>query len=232
MIQVCILRCPINTPLKGYFLERMHYFGRIILGIVGVSIVVIAILLVILLKVMKNASLNIYVAPASAEVLIDGTKYNNGTYTFYPGEHTVTISADGFETKTIGIEMGANESTDLFEFLNGTEDAKYYEKVDNKDDYEILKQIAAYNEDAKTIVDRIEEAQKIYDYLPKVFKGEGYHFAIEKSKDCESILCLKICNFLGNNYYAAISEIKNLGYEPDVYEILNEDPVGTRMPNE
>ncbi len=198
---------------------------KIIWLVVGVLIIAIAIPLII--NQAKNSMLNIYVAPSSAEVLINGKRYQNGAFSMFPGEYTVEIKADGFESKTGNVKIEANHSANVFTALKANDD--YYEKNDNSDDYAILEEVAGFDEGAAEVLKSIQEAEKIYEKLPKSFKTESRYYSIEKSSDCAKRLCLKIRNFISNNYEKALEEIHKMGYDPERYEIINIDGAGNNL---
>ena len=192
-----------------------------------VCLFVVVLIIPLLINQIKSSTINIYVVPSSAEILLNNKKYQNGTFSLFPGEYEVVINAEGFENKTMKVNVEANHSVNLFTALNTESD--YYEKNANSDDYGILKEVSKYDDDAKNILEDIQNAEKIYEDLPKAFKTSSKYYAIEKSEDCQKILCLKIRNFNGNNYDEAVNEIRKMGYAPERYDILNVDSTGANL---
>lgn len=188
----------------------------------SVFVLVVVVLVATLFKVAKNSTLNIYVTPISAKVLIDGGEYQNGTYEFFPGEYVATIRAEGFEDKKIELKLDANLATNLFTFLEGNDE--YYEYVANSDDYAVLEQVAKYDKAAQALVDSIEEKKKIYDKLPIIVLDGGVaQYSLQEGTDCERTLCLKVYNQGGNYYDEVVVKIRELGFNEGDYEIINMD---------
>lgn len=198
----------------------------IILGAIILSLVVV----LVALNNAKNSFLNIYVAPASAKITISGADYENGVFKFFPGQYVATVSADGFEPQEITITLSTEEYANLFVALAPNEQNQaYYKKQSNADDLAILNQLAEYNDTAKDISSKISEQEAIYAKLPKAFKTDSYYYAIEERKGCESILCLTVRNFIGNNLANAKIEINNMGFNSENYQIVNIDGAGNEI---
>ena len=194
------------------------------------GLILVLVIILIVLNNAKNSYLNIYITPLSAKVVINGSEYENGVYKLFPGEYTAIISADGFKEKEVSFKLNSNEYTNLFNCLieNDSTD-NYYEQTSRSDDLAVLPQIAHYNEKANNILAEITSLEKIYDNLPKPFKGDDYYYSIEKRNNCESILCLTIRNFNGNNIESAKKEIINMGFDPEEYQIVNIDGAGNTI---
>ena len=78
-----------------------------VVAIAVVAVVLLAAIILICLKNLKSAKLSIMLAPYdSAVAKIDGKEYKSGTYSFMPRQNvTVTISAPGFEEKTVIVNL-------------------------------------------------------------------------------------------------------------------------------
>lgn len=176
-----------------------------------------------------SATLNILVAPASAEIKIDGKVYKNGVYEhMHPGTVKVEISKDGFETKKMDFEILAYQTTDLRVSLNGNED--YYEEhPEDQKALELLNEARGESE-AETFFKVYPIARKI-PIIVETYNNartEYIYYRIDGGMydGCKWDFCLKITDISGGNYDRAIEKIKSLGFNPEDYQIFYEDQSG------
>ena len=96
----------------------------------------------------KTATVNILVAPTFATVEINHHKFSTDTTVkYYPGNYIAKISADGFESQEIALELSPDQATDLYLYLTITDSTGgnrdrainlIREKGFNPNDYEII----------------------------------------------------------------------------------------------
>ena len=192
---------------------RMH---KVVAGVVFVDLIIVIVLVALaIIKGMKTATVDILVAPSVATVEINGAKYGTGAYRLFPGEAEATISADGFETKTMALNLKAGETTKLYVYLNPNEDSlNYYAR--NSADAELLKKVGGMD---------ITKIISIQDILPITSRrynetnGSMEGIVINQNLDCEEIFCLRVIGDSSNGHEWTRSLIKERGYNPDDYEI-------------
>lgn len=190
----------------------------------------------------RNAIIDFEVTPLDAEISLNGRGgYKNGEYKVFPGEYQVEVSYEGMETKTLNVNVGANDYVTVATFLKGEDGFSYYELRDNYSDYESLKEMAAkgdnrtYDGDtsAEGFLSDMERVLSISGKFP--IKGYVYGdpesnfstagFAIRDGAgrdECERIACLLV-NYYGVDYETAVMErIREAGYAPTDYQIVYE----------
>lgn len=88
-----------------------------------------------------NTKVKILIAPKTAELYIDGKKYNNsGSISLTSGEKQVLIKANGFQEYNKKINFSKDKTNLIYQWLIPTEDNKnYYD--DNKDEWALRETI-------------------------------------------------------------------------------------------
>ncbi len=88
-----------------------------------------------------NAKVKILIAPKTAELYIDGKKYNNsGSISLTSGEKQVLIKANGFQEYNKKINFSKDKTNLIYQWLIPTEDNKnYYDN--NKDEWTLRETI-------------------------------------------------------------------------------------------
>ena len=196
-----------------------------------ISIVVVAILVVVLVLVLKphnSANLSISVAPADAKITIDGNDYTNGLYReMAPGQYTATISKDGFEEKTVNLELKNDEVTRISEYLKQLEQGLDYYETDSNS-LLALREYADTHEDAevKKFLEEHDRKLRIKEILSIEYEEEltGDFYVVdylENSPGCVKSFCLTV-NASSDAYVeTAFSVLKIHGYDAKDYEIVN-----------
>lgn len=196
------------------------------LPIVIISFLAIAIIIVTIaiFNTFKSSTLDILVAPASATVTIDNKIYKNGTHKFYPGTYHVKIEKENFTTKELDITLNNNEISTLYTYLLES-DGSYSWYLSHKDDSMLLTKIG--DKTSENLAKSYLETYNITKDLPIIyanydsswnyteFRIDGGNFS-----ECKTDFCLKISDTTGGNYNAALSILKDKGYDPSTYEIL------------
>ena len=114
--------------------------------------------------VKKLPTIEIIVAPKSSSIKINDKKGRHGLNYLQPGEYTVDISKDGFETQTkvVNLEQDGKERINLFLIPNREDTMNWYS--DNPDDAKLTENINSliYIEETN----RYREENPIIDILP------------------------------------------------------------------
>lgn len=195
----------LDDETKRFIRKTIIAFGFLML----IALVVFILVVPAIKKISRPAFLDILVAPLDSIVQIDGNTYGNGVYEFEPGTYVATISSDGFESKTIELELEKNKTTDLYLYLeqdNGKWD--YYQKRHNAQSLDALLKINGYSEPTLSPTDHDEtdsdfvHAMSISAYMPVYFSicGEpasrmncdAISIYYDYSEQCNNELCLII----------------------------------------
>ena len=198
---------------------------KILVGIVAFVMVVLMVTLGFLLVDLKySATLDIVVAPISAEVKIDGKVYENGTYKMEPGEVAYEITKDGFATKSGVLNLEDGRTTKLYTYLLPT-DGSFDWYLEHESDQMILNTIgdALAGEESRSYFERYP----IVQILPIVYANYDaewnyMEFRIDGGDfdECEKAFCVKVTDTTGGNYDVALEMIREKGFSPDDYEII------------
>lgn len=206
-----------NRPEKPYIIISLTIIS--FLTIIAISIVGI------FLNSRKTATLEITVAPASAEILINGKSYRNGSYQLEPGTYPVKISKENFETYEGEISLTAGETTELKKYLlevgGGTD---WY--LDHNSDMMIMNSIGDSEADAEA--DNYSKKDPIFSITP-YYDEKNNHFsisAIDKKTAGEKITIKINANACVEpliTQYSAEAEtyLKNQGITLENYNLLS-----------
>ena len=193
---------------------------------------IVAVLLVVLIIVLHNsktATVDIMVTPYDAVVELNGARYENmRSHNIVPGDYHVKISMEGMQTKEYDFSIEKDGFVRVWNYLldaNGGFD--YY--LSHPDDEVILENtIDEEDRAAQKFVAKYKQKIAIVDVLPIDYDAYAdnftrytrYKIKIDYSRDdCSKVLCLIIEDNTGGNEQVAIDRIKELGYNPDDYEI-------------
>ncbi len=198
-----------------------------VIGAINIA-VVITVIVVIIIHSTKTATVDIYVAPSSAEITLNGQKYDNlKTHNIAPGEYHVKITMDNMQTEEYDITLETNGFTRVNDYLLDSRGGfDYY--LTHPDDVVILTEIA--EEDDKKIQSFLSKYEKMasilkalpikYDSYTEDFSDYiQYNIRQDDRRDCDKVACLIIEDNTGDNKQRAIDKLKELGYNPDDYNI-------------
>ena len=156
----------------------------------------------------NKTELTVLVAPESAKILIDGKEYKNGTFDFSPGTYSVSLSADGFESKTVELVAKPGEIALLYDYLLPTS-GKYSLK-----DYDLLKYLSK-DEKTKALLESRANALSFLSILPLEFKDSDVYVEDASSfSNCpaDPNLCINIKTSSASKE-DALSLLKSAGYD-------------------
>lgn len=195
------------------------------LAIIGFIVMDVLILMVLLILLLvdggKTAVVDVLLAPANAVVTINGESYSQGTYKTYPGKTVATISAEGFKEKNIELDLNADNTTIIHEYLMPDENnLDYY--ANNNDDAELLSRIGG--EDAQKMLNliSIKDVLPIIDFQYGGLNGTSKEIMIDQDFKCAQYFCLMVTGDTGIDKKKVEELIKKKGYNPEDYSIRYE----------
>ena len=195
-------------------------------------VAILVVIVIIVIHNLKTATISIRVAPVAATVELNGAKYENlESHNVAPGDYHVKISMEGMQTKELDFSIGEDGFVRVWDYLlnsNGSFD--YY--LNHREDELLLKDIISKDDiAAQSFIVEYERMFSISNVLPIMFDSYTDDFAYytryeiefdDSRDDCPKIFCLVIEDNTGGNEQKAMDKIKELGYNPDDYEIKYE----------
>ena len=167
------------------------------------------------------------ITPIAAKVTLNDEPYNNGTYEINPGTYRLKIEAEGFVGKEYDVEIRANKTTSVNDYLLNAENGmQYYEN--NQSDMSVL--YASNDEDAKNFVAAFERKYALYYNTPFDHKyGYAGHFGWMKvdfgdsSDGCKTRLCIVVDDIDSPESREALSNaLSDRGFSVYDYEVIYE----------
>lgn len=209
-----------------------HFTSITIVNTIGITICVLIIVITFINHEFgKPTFLTVQLAPGTAELTLENTNtiLRTGTYELQPGTYTGTITAKGFNPKTVNFEVKPRTTNSLVDYLiNSSEGLGYYEKSTAsistlrliKDDQEVTSFLESY-----------DRKNSIYDKLP--FSKAWYPnpdikyiatLTISDGRDdprCSSSLCLKYESAI-NDHDVLRQTLSENGFNINDYEAIYE----------
>ena len=116
-------------------------FQKILVFLIPISLIII-IFTAYFFTIIYSAKVEVLIAPKSAELYIDGKKYNNsGVFSVSPGEKEVTIKANGFQEYKQKKNFTKETTNYIYTWLDPTEENKNYYK-EHTDEQDLVETIA------------------------------------------------------------------------------------------
>ena len=182
-----------------------------------------------------SAKVNIMVVPSIAKVKIgDATFSSYEEIRIQPGEYEVTVTASGFSTKTGKLIAKADETSDLFLYLesNSPETENWYEE--NAGDALILGEIQS--QETLKRINELMEKEPALAQLPLTVE----YFSEDYSKYTKYILSYELDNsergfviimkdYTGEGTDAAFTKLKEIGMDLTDVKVSYEDLTGDRL---
>lgn len=191
-------------------------------------VLVVFIITLAIINSKKSSTLHSIIAPSFATLTInDKTYHPNRDIQLEPGNIEVTISADGFQSKTFQLELSANSTTNLYEYLTPNDgDISWYYQNDKEN--ELFNQVTDALSDQQAAIYR--EKYPITALLPisvvelnkDTYTMKEYRIDVGEFSNCKTDFCLKITDMTGGNQEAAYNKLRENGYNPADYEIIYE----------
>lgn len=150
-------------------------FKKLVIAITAFVVITIIISIFgIVINAKKSATLEILVAPASSEIRVGNSIYENGTYKFAPGTYSVEIKKDGFNTYTGEITLESGETNYLYQYLEQSDGSFDWYRNHKKDEM-ILSSIGEYK--AEIAAEEYAKKDPIYTVTPYYDETKN-HFQI------------------------------------------------------
>lgn len=192
---------------------------KVITGVVLVDLILLVTIVVLgVLKFTKTAVIDVLVAPATAVVEIDGRSYGTGAYRMYPGEVKATISAEGFEPKTVTLELKSGETTKIYDYLEPVADNTYF-YAKNTADAEIMARVGGEEADKTVKILSIRDILPIIDFQYAGLDADSIEIVIDQDSVCDATFCLMVTGDTSAGHSKTLEMIREKGYNPEDYKI-------------
>ncbi len=159
--------------------------------------------------------IEIKAVPSNATVRIGDKNYKVGRIGLEPGDHTVTVSRDGFESNTQEVAVRAGEfETVLVALTPVSQDAQAW-AARNADLYRQIEDIGG--EEAREAGTEIREHNPLISVLP--YRGVLFDIDYRLSAQDPNRVVIQVTADSAGTRVLAIERIRDFGYEPTDYEI-------------
>lgn len=156
----------------------------------------------------KTATLDYYLAPASASFIIDGKTYQgDAKIKLKPGNYTIQISSPNFKEVTQDLELKNNQVTYLYEALEPDSDHQDFYKSHPEDESRV-QHIADFKADLER--KSYTDSDPVFKVTPYSSYQAGFSIAAEKQAQTAKVK-LKIILFTCSNQQ--IEELKTAAYK-------------------
>ncbi len=232
---------------EGEVSALRSFFRRKWVRIVLVLDILIIIVLIAIMAINANKTVKIKfeVTPLSSTILMNGVKYENGTYTVDPGKYEIQISHEGMDTKTFEVKLEAQDNLFMTTYLSDDGKFGFYELKENYPDFEVLRSMASagdnrtfdHDTSAMKFIKDFDDNYTLMEKLPVINQepskygleyGVGYEYDVLTIMDgadldeCVKTLCLYVTDTLGGREQYAKSLIDRMGYDANDYQIIYE----------
>lgn len=199
--------------------------------IISASIVIDVILAIALIVGIYNntgmtATVDILTSPSNAKVKLLGHTYRSGgAFNVKPGKYRAKVTAKGFKTKYVDIELTKDQTTKLYTILENKKTGyKYY--IDNAEESKNFKKIIGFEAEKNPELKKYTILEKLpfsRFYKSNTYRDEEFTILSDPREDCEDFPCLQI-----NGKDMSKEEAKKLaselmsenGFNIDDYEII------------
>ena len=205
-----------KNPLKTIIFSVSLFF----LIIIGISIYFI------IEDSQKTSSIELFVAPVSADITLNGQKFDNmKTHRIKPGEYHLSITkSDYFEDYSEDFTISPDEKKEIYLELKALPNTDWYKDHPN-DSYSVD---AIINHELTKNSEYLISKYPLLKSLP--LKVEYYrnnatyiYYIISYTIESDNTPTIIIKDYSGNNYESAIERIKSMGFDPEEYNIKYED---------
>lgn len=172
-------------------------------------------------KLSKTTIMDIDVAPFSATVTVNGSEIdlNNGARAINPGMNSVIISADGFKTREVNLEVSKDSIAKVNVYLEPDDiNSDYY--VSHPEDFELAKEIGG------EYVERIESLTSIRNVLPIIkyqyggLYGKSSEIVIDEDiVSCGKVFCLLVTGDSSSDHSVSTELLKGRNYDVNNYGV-------------
>ena len=197
---------------------------KLVLGVLAALIIlVLAVSLFFIIdESSRTVTIRFLVAPSTAKITLNDTAYQSAeSYQITPGEYTLRIEKEGFESYEKTITLSDNEQFNVSVALNVLPGNEDYYKQHPGEAYALetiwTDQMIAGSE---VVIDNNPLLQILPIDVEYYINNQQYvHYQISFSiADPENVTVL-INDYTGGNYDAALTRIRSEGYDPADYHI-------------
>ena len=195
-----------NTQNKN--MSKKSLLSIIMSFLILVLIIIIAAFINWITNFDKTATLDYYLAPASASFMIDGKTYQgDAKIKLKPGNYTIQISSPNFKEVTQDLELKNNQVTYLYEALDPDSDHQDFYKT-HPDDESRVQHIADFKADLER--KSYTDSDPVFKVTPYSSYQAGFSIAAEKQPQATKVK-LKITLFTCSDQQ--IEELKSAAYK-------------------
>ncbi len=216
--------------VRGVIDWAVSHFKAVLAVLLGASIIMFAATICIFYfgdPSPTKTLLDLNIAPLSSAITLDGNSIQQGTSEVEPGTHHLAFSADGFNSKEYDIEVKANQTNSVSDYLTNNENGfEYY--LFHASDMEVL--MTVKDEDVKEFVENYKHAYTIFSKLPmehSFYTDNGLGKVTIKdgrsSHRCKKYLCLEVSSIadtLTEAKSGVMEALHNSGYSITDYEVV------------
>ncbi len=206
-----------------------------LITIIASLILIVFVTIIIIVSIIdskRTATLETKIVPLSATLTIRDKNYHpNQTYKFEPGEVIVIVSAEGYQSQEVSLNLNDNETTTLAIALYASDGT-----------YSTYCQSATYDKECQLFEEimQIQATQAAAEYAekypvstmlplnvvevdPETYDWTEYRIDCGHFEECKNPeFCIKITDTTGGNREHALQKIRDNGFNPNDYEILYE----------
>ena len=205
---------------------------------------VLAIIIVAILNFINNnktVNIKFDVAPVDATILVNGKGYTNGEFVMEPGAYEIQVKRDGLNSKSLTMELGAQDNVTIATFLSNGKDFDFYKLKENYESFKKLSEIASAennqtfdnDESAEEFIESFGRIISIGEILPINYEllneediSVSPYFSIDIDDNCRYYnLCLLASPILNATHDDVLEFIRQNGYNPDDYDVTFKDRI-------
>jgi hypothetical protein len=210
-------------------MKKPHIKNPLLLAATLFAVIIIVVIIFWIIDMRKTAKLDILVAPKSAEIRVNNTRYSPGVIRLEPGRYTIEIRKDGFDSYSQTVDLVPDKTEKVYVQLRPSNgDYSWYARHPEETTY--MTNIGDYLYDK-----RIEELKQKYPLMRKLpinieYYSDNYTDYIKYSIGYElgnnSEVIIKIIDYTGGNLDAANRQITDRGFKLSDYLIEYIDKSG------
>ena len=203
-----ITKKPKNQKTQNRNMPKKSLLSIIMSFLILVLIIIIAAFINWIINSDKTATLDYYLAPATASFMIDGKTYQgDAKIKLKPGNYTIQISSPNFKEVTQDLKLKNNQVTYIYEALEPDSDHQDFYKS-HPDDESRVQHIADFKADLER--KNYTDSDPVFKVTPYSSYQAGFSIAAEKQPQTTKVK-LKITLFTCSDQQ--IEELKTAAYK-------------------
>ncbi|TAH36626.1 hypothetical protein EYC59_00415 [Candidatus Saccharibacteria bacterium] len=200
-------------------IQQQQFKKKVIFLTIGVALLVLAAVFFTIFGTNSRAgkiAVEVLVLPSTAQITANDQTIKNGTVYLKPGNYTVKMSADGFESKELTTEISQSNPYIQDQLTPVSADAKQYVKDHEKEYLQFESKVG----DASR-----EKGESYQEKFPivKLLPATNVLFQIGYRSPDENTLIVTIHATDPGQRQAALEQIRDWGYDPTDYYIQFSD---------